>query len=485
MTATLHDGLDPPGLLYIRGDFRASTTGETFDVENPATEQTFASVADAGPEDAIAAVDAAAGAAETWASTAPRARAELLRRAFELLTSRADEVARIIVAENGKPLADARGEAVYAAEFLRWYSEEAVRAYGSVLRSPLGDHSILAIRRPIGVSLLITPWNFPAAMITRKVGPALAAGCTVVVKPAPEAPVSALLLADIFHEAGIPPGVVNVLTTSRAEVVVPPILADPRVRKLSFTGSTQVGRLLLRSSAERVLSVSLELGGNAPFIVLADADLDLAVADAVGGKTRVSGQACTAPNRFLVEEAVHEEFTERLRAAFAQLRVGDGQDDDVDLGPLINAAAVRKVTALVDDAVARGATRVIGGTALAGTGHFFEPTVLTRVPPSAAMLGCEVFGPVAPVRVFRDLDAMIAESNETEHGLMGYIYTADVDRAMQLARRLEVGLVGIGRGLGYDPSAPFGGVKQSGLGREGGHEGLEEYLETQTLKVRW
>lgn len=471
--------------LYVDGRFVSSLSGGTFEVENPATEETIANVADAGPEDAIAAIDAAARAAGAWASTPPRERAEILRRAFEGVTSRADGLARMIVAENGKPLAEARGEVAYAAEFLRWYSEEAVRGYGSILRAPQGDHTTLAIRRPIGLSLLVTPWNFPAAMITRKVAPALAAGCTVIVKPAPESPLTAFMLAEIFAEVGVPNGVVNLLTTNRAGAVVSTILSDERVRKLSFTGSTEVGRLLLSSSAARIQNASLELGGNAPFIVLADADLDVAVAESVGGKTRVAGQACTAPNRFFVDERIHKDFIERLRDAFSRLRIGNGLDEGVNLGPLIDASAAERVAGLVDDAVRKGASLIMGGSRHGDRGHFFEPTILTDVPTSATMLGCEVFGPIAAVRSFGDLDAALAECNEVEHGLIAYLHSRDFDRAMEIARRLEVGLVGINRSFGYDPSAPFGGVKQSGLGREGGHEGMEAFLETQTVKVRW
>jgi succinate-semialdehyde dehydrogenase / glutarate-semialdehyde dehydrogenase len=470
--------------LYIDGDFRPALDGTTFDVEDPATETCIGVVANAGPDDGIAALAAASRAARPWADTAPRKRSELLYRAFDLLVERADSIARTVVAECGKPLAESRGEVLYAAEFLRWFAEEAVRAGGGAVRAPSGDHNTLVVRRPVGVSLLVTPWNFPAAMITRKVAPALAAGCPVIVKPAPETPLTALAIADIFHDIGTPPGVVNVLPSDRAAALVTPMFGDPRLRKLSFTGSTDVGRQLLTLAAQQVMNVSLELGGNAPFVVLADADLDTAVADAVFGKTRVAGQACTAPNRFLVDDRVHDAFVERLSEAFANLNVGHGLSDGVDLGPVISVEAQKRLTSLVDDAVSRGARLVVGGHPRDGRGHFFEPTVLTDVPDDAVLLHEEVFGPIAPIRRFTDVDAAIDECNATEHGLSAYLY-GDLKTTMRIADRIDVGLVGIGRLFGYDPSAPFGGVKQSGLGHEGGHEGLEAFLERQTRKVAW
>jgi succinate-semialdehyde dehydrogenase/glutarate-semialdehyde dehydrogenase len=454
-----------------------ATERRRFPVLDPADGSVIDSLESAGPDDAIAAVDAAADAAEDWASRAPRERAEILRRAFELMTERNEEIARLIVREMGKPLAEARGEASYAAEFLRWFSEEAVRANGDFAVAPAGTNRMLVSHAPIGISLLITPWNFPAAMATRKIGPALAAGCTVVLKPAEETPLTALAIAGLLTEAGVPEGVVNVICTDDPAPVAEAILADSRVRKLSFTGSTGVGRRLLELCAPQVISASLELGGNSPFLVLEDADIDVAVAGAMAAKMRNGGEACTAANRFLVHESVAEVFTSRLTAAMSAVRIGNGFEKGAQLGPLINAAAREKVERLVADAVQRGARVRTGGKRLAGTGFFYAPTVLDRVAPGSAILSEEVFGPVAPIMTFADEDEAIALANDTEYGLVAFVFSRDLRRAMAIGEEIETGMVGLNRGVVSDPAAPFGGTKQSGIGREGGHHGLLEFLE--------
>jgi succinate-semialdehyde dehydrogenase/glutarate-semialdehyde dehydrogenase len=446
-------------------------------VLDPADGTCIAEVADGGVADGLAAVDAAAEAAPAWARTAPRERAELLRRGFELLRDASDEIARSITREMGKPLAEARGEAAYAAEFLRWYSEEAARAGGDYGRAPGGDARMLVLHQPVGVSVLVTPWNFPAAMATRKIGPALAAGCTVVLKPAKETPLTSLLIAELLRQAGIPPGVLNVVTTSASREVVAAMVDDPRVRKLSFTGSTEVGRELLARAARSVVNVSMELGGNAPFLVLADADLDAAVAGALVAKLRNGGEACTAANRFLVHESLAGAFAERLAAAMGGLVVGSGLEPETQLGPLINDAARSKIDALLDDARGRGAGVLAGGGRIDGPGFFYAPTVLDGVSPDAAIARDEVFGPVAPITAFADEADAIAMANDTEHGLVAYVYTRDVARGLAVGEAIETGMVGLNRGIVSDPAAPFGGVKQSGLGREGGHHGLLEFLE--------
>jgi succinate-semialdehyde dehydrogenase/glutarate-semialdehyde dehydrogenase len=446
-------------------------------VIDPADEGLIATVAAATPADGIAAVDAAAGAAAGWARRAPRERAEILRRAFELMTAREDDVAALIVREMGKPLAEARVEAAYAAEFLRWFSEEAVRADGSYGVSPGGSNRVLVMHQPVGVALLVTPWNFPAAMATRKIGPALAAGCTVVLKPAEETPLTALLVAALLVEAGVPAGVVNVVPTDDPGPLVRAMLDDPRVRKLSFTGSTAVGRHLLSVAGGGVVNCSMELGGNAPFVVLHDADLDAAVAGAMVAKMRNGGEACTAANRFLVHESVAGAFTERLSAAMAAVRVGRGSEPGAQLGPLINEGARDKVERLLADARERGARVRTGGARVGGPGFFYAPTVLDRVAPGSAMLAEEVFGPVAPVQSFASEDEAVAMANDTEYGLVAYLYTRDLRRGMAVGEAIETGMVGLNRGTVSDPAAPFGGVKQSGIGREGGHAGLLEFLE--------
>jgi succinate-semialdehyde dehydrogenase/glutarate-semialdehyde dehydrogenase len=471
--------------LFIGGKWRPAGDSARITVLDPATGQQLATVASATVGDGLDAVDAAAEALPGWAATAPRGRAELLQAVYGLMKERAEELAELIVAENGKALPDARAEISYAAEFFRWYAEEAVRVAGSVQTAPGGSNRIIVLRQPIGVSVLVTPWNFPAAMATRKIGPALAAGCSVILKPASETPLTALAIAALCEEAGIPSGVVNVLPSARSGPVVGAMLADPRVRKLSFTGSTEVGRTLLSAAADSVVSCSMELGGNAPFLVFDDADLDAAVEGAMIAKMRNGGQACTAANRFFVQRGVAEEFAARLAEAMAALRVGPGADPQVQLGPLVNLAAVEKVSELVSDTVAAGARTLTGGTRPDGPGFFYPATVLVDVPTDAAVLSEEIFGPVAPIVTFTDEAQAISLANDTVHGLVSYVYTGDLARGMRLAEALEAGMIGLNRGLVSEPAAPFGGVKQSGLGREGGHEGLLEYTESKYVAVSW
>jgi succinate-semialdehyde dehydrogenase / glutarate-semialdehyde dehydrogenase len=471
--------------LYINGEWRDASTGDRFDVLDPSTGESFAKVSSASVDDALDAVASAANALPAWAATSPRQRAELLRRAFEIMTKRERELAELIVRENGKSMPDALGEVRYAADFFRWYSEEAVRAIGEISQAPGGANKIVVLLEPIGVSVLVTPWNFPAAMATRKIGPALAAGCTTVLKPASDTPLTALAIASVLEEAGAPKGVCNVVPSQRSGKVVSAMLHDPRVRKLSFTGSTEVGRVLLREAADCVVSSSMELGGNAPFIVLDDADLDASIQGAMIAKMRNGGQACTAANRFYVQRKIAPKFTERFTAAMQEMRMGSGLDPKVTLGPLINAAAVNSVQSLVDDAVQRGAEVRTGGKRSAGVGYFYPPTVLGKVPSSARLLQEEIFGPVAPIVEFDDDNEAIALANDTPFGLAAYLYTGDLKRGLRLAQKLEAGMVGLNRGLISDPGAPFGGVKQSGLGREGAHEGMMEYLERKYVAVEW
>ena len=488
MTATadeLATARNAPTELLIGGRWRPASDGARISVLNPATGAELASVASGAVEDGLAAVAAAHDAGPAWAATAPRARAEILRRAFELMTARAEDLATLIVLENGKALADARGEVAYAAEFFRWYAEEAVRGQGSVQTAPSGTNRILVLRQPIGVAVLVTPWNFPAAMATRKIGPALAAGCTVVLKPASETPLTALAIAAILAEAGVPDGVVNVLPSKRSGPVVSAMLHDPRVRKVSFTGSTEVGRRLLAEAAETVLSVSMELGGNAPFLVFADADLDNAVAAAMVAKMRNGGEACTAANRFYVERPVAEEFTARLTREMAAVPMGPGLGDGIRLGPLVNAESLDKVASLVDGTVALGATVRTGGARVDGPGFFYPPTVLAGVPSGAPVLTEEIFGPVAPVVTFDREDEAIELANATEFGLVSYLCTGDLSRGLRVAEALDSGMVGLNRGVVSDPAAPFGGTKQSGIGREGGHEGMLEFTESKYIAVEW
>jgi succinate-semialdehyde dehydrogenase / glutarate-semialdehyde dehydrogenase len=474
-----------PTQLLIGGQWIDASDGRTFDVSDPASGEVVAVVADASVQDGLAAVTAAAEALPGWSATPPRQRAEVLRRTFELMTERTDELARLIVRENGKALTDARGEVTYAAEFFRWYAEEAVRAGGELQTAPAGTNRIMVLRQPIGVSILVTPWNFPAAMATRKIGPALAAGCTVVLKPASDTPLTALALGALLSDAGVPAGVVNVLPSRRSGAVVSAMLHDPRVRKLSFTGSTEVGRGLLREAADCVVSCSMELGGNAPFIVFDDADLDSAVAGAMVAKMRNGGEACTAANRFLVQRGIAAEFGKRLVESMGALRVGPGLEEGVQLGPLINAAGRDKVASLVDGAVGDGARIAVGGGIPEGPGFFYPPTVLVDVPAGAAILREEIFGPVAPLVVFDTDEEAVSLANDSEYGLVAYVYTGNLQRGLRCSEALESGMVGLNRPIVSDPAAPFGGVKQSGLGREGGHDGLLEFLESKYIAVTW
>jgi succinate-semialdehyde dehydrogenase/glutarate-semialdehyde dehydrogenase len=471
--------------LSIAGEVRGSSAGSSFDVFDPASGEVIAEVPDGTVADGIDAVGAAAAALKVWSATAPRVRGEVLRRAFEIMMARQETLARIIVLENGKTLTDARGEVAYAAEFFRWYSEEAVRNAGEVSQAPNGANRIMVVHQPIGVALLITPWNFPAAMLTRKIGPALAAGCTVVTKPASETPLTAFAIIQILREAGMPADVVNVVTTKRSGEVIGAMLADGRVRKLSFTGSTEVGSRLLELAAPQVTNCSMELGGNAPFIVFADADVDEAVAGAMVAKMRNGGEACTAANRFYVESPIAERFTASLAKAMGELRLGSGLDESVQLGPLINAGARTTVSSLVDDAVGAGARIVTGGSAPDRVGFFYEPTVLTDVRPGAAIIETEIFGPVAPIVTFEQEDEVVGYANSCDVGLASYVFTRDLARGLRVAEAIEAGMVGINRGLVSDPAAPFGGSKRSGLGREGGREGIREYLETKYIAVDW
>ena len=463
--------------LRIGETWCEAADGTTFGVEDPATGKIIAEVPDAGEGDGLAALDAAYDAKAAWAAMPPRKRSELLTATYLALTERSEEVARLITLEMGKPLAEARGEVAYGAEFFRWFAEEAVRVEGRYNVAPAGGYRILTVPKPVGPCVFVTPWNFPLAMGARKIAPALAAGCTTITKPAPETPLTMLLLARIMEEVGVPPGVVNVVTTQRSGEVVSALLADPRTRKLSFTGSTAVGRVLLRQAADNVLRTSMELGGNAALIVCADADLDLAVDGAMVAKMRNLGESCIAANRIYVEEPVREEFTARFSERMGALTVGHGLDDGTDVGALIDDAAVTRLDRLVADAVDRGATVVVGGERPLGPGHFYPPTVLVDVSADAQMLQEEIFGPVAPIVSFTSDDEVIAKANDTEHGLVGYVFTRDLQRALRFTERLETGMLGINRGLISDPSAPFGGVKQSGIGKEGSHEGILEYLD--------
>lgn len=469
--------------LFIGGAWREASDGARLDVEDPSTGEVIASVADASVQDGTAALDAAVAASGSWAAVPPRERGEILRAAFELITERIDDLALLMTLEMGKPVAESRGEIAYAAEFFRWFSEEAVRIAGRWSVAPDGASRLLTMRQPVGPCLFITPWNFPLAMGTRKIGPAIAAGCTMVVKPASNTPLSMLALAGLLDEAGLPAGVLNVITTSRTGEVVEPLIRDPRLRKLSFTGSTQVGRRLVEQSAEQLLRVSMELGGNAPFLVFADADLDKAVEGAMLAKMRNGGEACTAANRFLVHTDVAEEFSARLAGRMRALRVGRGSHDGTQVGPLVDAATRDKVAELVQDAKDRGAVVLCGGERVGEQGYFYAPTVLTQVHEDSRLLREEVFGPVAPVVTFSDDDEAVEMANDTEFGLVAYVFTRDLDRALSVAERLQTGMVGLNAGIVSNPAAPFGGVKHSGFGREGGAEGIDEYLETKYVGI--
>jgi succinate-semialdehyde dehydrogenase/glutarate-semialdehyde dehydrogenase len=472
-----------PKGLYIDGAWRDARSGGTLPIEDPSTGETLCEVADARLEDAMAALDAAVAAQKRWAAQPPRERGEILRRAYEIIVSRVDELALLMTLEMGKPLGEAKAEVAYAAEFFRWFSEEAVRIDGNYAVAPNGLGRLLVMRQPVGPCLLITPWNFPMAMGTRKIGPAVAAGCTMVVKPAKQTPLSMFALTAIMEEAGLPSGVLNVLTTSSSGSVMAPLIADPRLRKLSFTGSTEIGRLLLAQAAAGVLRVSMELGGNAPFLIFDDADVDAAVEGAMIAKMRNIGEACTAANRFHVAGNVAGEFTEKLAARMSALKVGRGVDDGVQVGPLIDAPQRDKVAELVGDAVGKGASVVVGGQRRDGSGYFFLPTVLGNVPSNAELLREEIFGPVAPVTTFQDEEDAIAAANKTEYGLVAYVYTRDIKRALRVTEALETGMVGLNQGLVSNPAAPFGGVKASGIGREGGRDGILEFLETKYVAI--
>jgi succinate-semialdehyde dehydrogenase / glutarate-semialdehyde dehydrogenase len=465
-----------PKELFIAGQWRASGSGAQLEVEDPATGQVLCQIADAGEADARAALDAAAEAQTDWAQYPPRERGEILRRAFEMIVERTDELATLMSLEMGKSVAEARGEVAYANEFLRWFGEEAVRIRGSWSVSPNGQSRLLTMRQPVGPCLLITPWNFPLAMGTRKIGPAIAAGCTMVVKPAKQTPLSMLALAKIFEEAGLPAGVLNVITTSRSGAVTDPLFDDRRLRKLSFTGSTEVGRELSRRAMDNLLRISMELGGNAALLVFEDADIELAIDQAMLAKMRNMGEACTSANRMYVAASVAEEFSRRLARRMEQLRLGRGVDADSDVGPLIDETQRSKVHELVVDAVNRGATVLTGGEAVDGPGYFYRPTVLTGVPAESRVLSEEIFGPVAPIVTFDDEQEAISAANSTEYGLMSYVFTRDLNRALRVIEALDSGMVGLNQGVVSNAAAPFGGVKHSGFGREGGAEGIDEYL---------
>jgi succinate-semialdehyde dehydrogenase/glutarate-semialdehyde dehydrogenase len=464
--------------LYIDGTWREASEGGRFDVRDPADDSVITDVADGSADDAMDALDAAVAAQADWAATPPRERGEILRTAYQLITDRADHFARIISLEMGKTLAEAKGEVAYGAEFFRWFSEEAVRIHGRWMQAPAGGSRLLTIRKPVGPCLFLTPWNFPIAMGTRKIGPAVAAGCTMVIKPAELTPLTMLALAAVMEEAGLPAGVLNVVTTSDSATLSKTLMADERLRKVSFTGSTAVGKILVEQSAGQLQRMSMELGGNAPFLVFDDADVDAAVEGAMVAKMRNMGEACTAANRFLVDESVAEEFAAKLGERMAALTVGRGQDDGVDVGPLINADAVESVGGLVTDAVHDGAKVVTGGSAPDGPGHFYSPTVLLDVPPDAQINREEIFGPVAPITTFRAEEEAVERANSSEYGLTSYVFTRDLSRTIRLAESLDFGMVGVNTGLVSNPAAPFGGVKASGFGREGGFEGIDEYLDT-------
>jgi succinate-semialdehyde dehydrogenase/glutarate-semialdehyde dehydrogenase len=475
-----------PTGLHIGGEWREATGGGTLSVEDPSTGESLVVVADATPEDALAALAAAADAQTAWAATAPRERGEILRRAYELLLARIDELALVMTLEMGKALGESRAEITYAAEFLRWFSEEAVRIHGRYMTNTTGAGRILTMRQPVGPCVFVTPWNFPMAMGTRKIAPAIAAGCTMVVKPAQQTPLSMLALARLLGEAGLPGGVLNVITAKRSGAVIEPLLKDSRTRKLSFTGSTEVGRALIAQSSEQILRVSMELGGNAPFLVFEDADLDAAVEGALIAKLRNVGEACTAANRFHVHESIADEFAGRMAERMARLTVGRGTESGVDIGPLIDDRQRAIVEELVGDAIDHGAKLLIGGERLSGPAHpgyFFAPTVLGDVPSTARILREEVFGPVAPVATFSTEEQAVKAANATEYGLVAYLYTRDLDRTFRVAEAIEAGMVGVNQGIVSNPAAPFGGVKQSGFGREGGFEGIAEYLETKYVAL--
>jgi succinate-semialdehyde dehydrogenase/glutarate-semialdehyde dehydrogenase len=472
-----------PTGLYIGGEWREAEGSGRLPVEDPSTGKSLIEVADGQPADALAALGAAADAQAEWARTAPRERGEVLRRAYEAIVEQTDDLALLMTLEMGKSVAESKAEIAYAAEFFRWFSEEAVRIHGRYMVNTTGKGRILTMRQPVGPCVFVTPWNFPTAMGTRKMAPAIAAGCTMVVKPAQQTPLSMLALTKILEEAGLPGGVLNVITARKSGAVIEPLLKDPRTRKLSFTGSTEVGRRLIEQSAEQILRVSMELGGNAPFLVFEDADLDAALDGAMLAKMRNVGEACTAANRFHVHESLAEEFAQGLAERMGRLKVGRGTEPDVDVGPLVDAAQRDKVDELVGDAVERGAQVLVGGHAGDGPGYFYEPTVLASVSDDARVLAEEIFGPVAPVATFSSDEQAIEAANRTEYGLVAYVYTRDLERAFRVCEGIETGMVGLNQGVVSNPAAPFGGVKQSGFGREGGFEGIGEYLETKYVAI--
>ena len=469
--------------LFIGGEWRDAKEGGTLAVEDPATGESLCEVADAQPEDSLAALDAAVEAQADWAKHPPRQRGEILRSAFEMITERMEELALLMTLEMGKPIADSQAEITYASEFFRWYSEQAVRINGTYSISPDGNQRIMTMKQPVGPCLMITPWNFPMAMGTRKIGPAVAAGCTMVMKPAKATPLSMLALAEILEEAGLPAGVLNVVTASSSSDVIPPIISDPRLRKLTFTGSTPVGRQLMEQASENLLRLSMELGGNAPFLIFEDADVDDAVTGAMVAKMRNMGEACTAANRFHVADSIADEFAEKLAEKMNQLKVARGTEDGAEVGPLIDEDQLGKVEELVNDALDKGAKALVGAQKLDGQGYFYQPTVLSDVPKEADLRYEEIFGPVAPVFSFDSEEEAIAAANDTEYGLVAYVYTSNLSRALRVIEGLEVGMVGLNQGMVSNAAAPFGGVKQSGFGREGGYEGIEEYLETKYVAV--
>jgi succinate-semialdehyde dehydrogenase/glutarate-semialdehyde dehydrogenase len=471
-----------PKQLYIGGEWRDGAKG-TLSVEDPSTGESLCEVADASVDDAKAALDAAVDAGPEFAKMAPRERGEILRRAFDLIIERKEELALLMTLEMGKTVKESQAEITYAAEFFRWFSEEAVRIEGRYAVNSNGQGRVLTMKQPVGPCLMITPWNFPLAMGTRKIGPAVAAGCTMVVKPAQQTPLSMLALGKILEQAGLPGGVLNMFTASSSSQTTAPLIADPRLRKMSFTGSTEVGRRLMAQASDTLLRLSMELGGNAPFLVFEDADLDAAVAGAMVAKMRNIGEACTSANRFHVAGPIADQFADKLAAQMGALKLGRGVDDDVDVGPLIDDDQRSKVSELVQDAIGRGAHAVVGGHARDGAGYFYDPTVLTDVPDDAELLQEEIFGPVAPIRSFDDEDEAIAAANNTEYGLVAYVFTSNLKRALRVVEGLETGMVGLNQGMVSNAGAPFGGVKQSGFGREGGHEGIEEYLATKYVAV--
>jgi len=474
-----------PKQLYVGGRWGPAAENGTFGVEDPSTGEVIAEVANGTPEDALRALEAAHGKQADWRDHPPRERGEILRRAYELMVERADELALLMTLEMGKPVAESKAEISYAAEFFRWFAEQAVRIDGRYAVAPNGQGRLLVMKQPVGPAYLITPWNFPAAMATRKIGPAIAAGCTMILKPASYTPLSALALTAILEEVGLPGGVLNVITSSSSSAVSEPVIGDFRLRKLSFTGSTEVGRKLVEQSARQLLRVSMELGGNAPFLIFDDADLDKAVEGALLAKMRNIGEACTAANRFYVADPLEEQFADRLSKRMASMKVGRGTEADVQVGPLISEDQRSKVEELVQDALERGASCVVGGRRLDGAGYFYAPTVLKEIPDDARLLKEEIFGPIAPIKSFEGEERAIRWANDTEYGLVAYVYTRDLGRAFRVMERLEYGMIGLNQGMVSNPAAPFGGIKQSGFGREGGYEGIEEYLETKYCAITY